>query len=215
MTGRVVQERRGAIINDYRSSPYAHPRTLQSTGITAALAEPLLYRDRLLGVIAVHHEIEGRTFTESDQKILQLFAPQAAIAIENARLHEATSRRAHQLSTLIEMTQPLTTELAPHVVSQRILAAAQTLIPGCVGRLWERLETDRAFRVIGSLGLQQPERGQAFQLVPNEGLIGIAEATRQPVISANVTRDPRFKDPDWAVAEGLGGSIILPLIHEE
>jgi PAS domain S-box-containing protein len=215
LTGRVVQERRGAIINDYRSSPYAHPRTLQSTGITAALAEPLLYRDRLLGVIAVHHEIEGRTFTESDQKILQLFAPQAAIAIENARLHEATSRRAHQLSTLIEMTQTLTTELDPHVVSQRILAAAQTLIPGCVGRLWERLETDRTFRVIGSLGLQQPEGGQAFQLVPNEGLIGIAEATRQPVISANVTRDPRFKDPDWAVAEGLVGSIILPLIHEE
>jgi PAS domain S-box-containing protein len=86
LMGRIAQERRGMLVNDYRTSPFAHPRTIETTRITAVLAEPFLYRERFLGVIAVHHEEAARTFTAQDQEVLALFAVQAAIAIENARL---------------------------------------------------------------------------------------------------------------------------------
>jgi PAS domain S-box-containing protein len=90
--GTVAETRRGMIINDYRSNPVAHPATLAHTAITASLVEPLLYGDTLLGVIGVDHETPGRTFTPQDQEILRLFAVQAAIAIENARLFRDQQR---------------------------------------------------------------------------------------------------------------------------
>jgi PAS domain S-box-containing protein len=88
--GTVARTRRGLLLNEYRESGLAHPDTLAATRITASLLEPLLCDDRLLGVLGVDHETAGRTFSERDQALLRLFADQAAIAIENARLHEAT-----------------------------------------------------------------------------------------------------------------------------
>ena len=106
--GTVAQTHHGLILNDYRSSPIAHPDTLAHTTITASLVEPLLYRDRLLGVIGVDHETPGRTFTPQDQDLLRLFAAQAAIAIENARLHEQIKDHAATLEQQVqERTQDL------------------------------------------------------------------------------------------------------------
>jgi len=106
--GTVAETRHGLIINDYRSSPIAHPDTRAHTRITASLVEPLLYRDTLLGVIGVDHETPGRIFTPQDQDLLRLFAAQAAIAIENARLHEQITKHAATLEQQVqERTQDL------------------------------------------------------------------------------------------------------------
>ncbi len=85
-SGTVAQRRAGMIVNDYRASPYAHPFFLEHSGVTATLAEPLLYRDQLLGVITIDNEETGRAFTGEDREVMALFATQAAIAIQNARL---------------------------------------------------------------------------------------------------------------------------------
>ena len=90
--GAVAQRRQGMIVNEYQSSPLAHPVFLRDGRITAVLAEPLVYRDRLLGVIGVNNAGTDRRFTEEDQHILRLFAHQAAIALENARLFAETTR---------------------------------------------------------------------------------------------------------------------------
>ena len=108
LMGCVARDRRGAIVNDYRTSPLAHPRSLETTDITAVLAESLVYRERLLGVLAVHHERGERTFGESDQDVLRLFAAQAAIAIENARLHKQITDHATTLERQVrERTRDL------------------------------------------------------------------------------------------------------------
>lgn len=87
VVGTVALKRQGLVVNDYRHSVYAHPLFVERTSITAVLAEPLLYQGRLLGVIAITLEEVGRAFTEEDRELLALFAGQAAIAIENARLY--------------------------------------------------------------------------------------------------------------------------------
>jgi PAS domain S-box-containing protein len=124
--GTVAETRRGLIINDYRSSPIAHPDTLAHTTITASLVEPLLYRDTLLGVIGVDHETPGRTFTPQDQDLLRLFAAQAAIAIENARLHEQIKVHAATMERQVqERTQDL--ELALRLAEAASRAKAEFL----------------------------------------------------------------------------------------
>lgn len=92
VTGTVAAHRKGMIVNDYRRSPLARPDILERTKITATIAEPLLYQDRLVGVINLDNGETNRRFTESNQGILRLFTAQAAIAIQNARLYEASQR---------------------------------------------------------------------------------------------------------------------------
>jgi PAS domain S-box-containing protein len=88
LVGGVAQRREGLLVNDYQTSPYATPVLAERLGFTAIVAEPLLYRDRLVGVIAISNEGTGRSFTAQDSDLLALFAAEAAIAIDNARLYE-------------------------------------------------------------------------------------------------------------------------------
>jgi PAS domain S-box-containing protein len=88
IAGTVAQRREGLLVNDYRTSPYVNPLFMERLGLTAVLAEPLLYREQLVGVIAISNEGTGRLFTVQDRELLALFAAQAAVAIENAQLYE-------------------------------------------------------------------------------------------------------------------------------
>jgi GAF domain-containing protein len=84
ISGRVARRRQAMIVNNYRTSPYASP-TIQESGMTAVLAEPLVYRGRLLGVLTVAHREGGRTFTERDRERLALFVAHTAIVTHEAR----------------------------------------------------------------------------------------------------------------------------------
>jgi PAS domain S-box-containing protein len=88
VVGAVAARREGMIVNDYRAWAGAHPAFLARTNIGAVLAEPLMYQGQLLGVLAVTRSA-GRPFTEDDQRLLRLFADQAAIAVQNAQLYES------------------------------------------------------------------------------------------------------------------------------
>lgn len=88
VTGTAAQQRQGIIVRDYSASPYALPQLAERLGASALIVHPLLYRDRLLGVIALSNLGTQRIFTEQDLETLELLAAQAAIAIENARLYE-------------------------------------------------------------------------------------------------------------------------------
>jgi signal transduction histidine kinase len=93
VAGTVAQRRAGLIVDDYRSVSYAQPVVLERSSRTrAVIGEPLLYEGDLRGVIVATIEDEERTFGEQDRQLLALFAAQAVIAIEQARLHEAQGR---------------------------------------------------------------------------------------------------------------------------
>jgi PAS domain S-box-containing protein len=112
VVGTVAQRREGLIIEDYQASPYADSRSLGHGQGLALVSEPLLYRDRLIGVIAVNNQGSGRLFTEADQQLLALLAAQAAIAIENAWLFAALQERTDHL-------MQLNTELRNQIVERQ------------------------------------------------------------------------------------------------
>jgi PAS domain S-box-containing protein len=69
--GTVAQGRMGMIVNNDQTSPHAHPRSVQHATYSAMVAEPLLYHDRLLGVITVDDEGTQQPFTEQDRELLK------------------------------------------------------------------------------------------------------------------------------------------------
>jgi PAS domain S-box-containing protein len=107
LVGAAALQRAALLDNDYPRSPHAMAPVV-ANGITAALAHPLLYQDRLLGAIGLNNWSSGHPFCPEDAEIVALFAAQAAIAIGNARLHDTIRRHAEGLEARVaERTQEL------------------------------------------------------------------------------------------------------------
>jgi PAS domain S-box-containing protein len=188
VVGTVAQRRAGLIVNDYQTSPYAIPLFLERTRTTAILAEPLLYRDRLLGVIAVTNDGTDRRFTDEDGGILRLFAAQAAIAIENAQLHSRTVRRAEELGALLRATRSVMSGLELQGILDRILAEAAQ-ITGC--SQVKVLLVDKEAGVLRVGALQGTAMSREDRLPLGEGYSGLVAATGQPLYSDDCPNDPR------------------------
>jgi signal transduction histidine kinase len=102
VVGIVAQRHEGLIVNDYRAWAGARSPVLAHTAIVASLAEPLLYRDKLIGVINLSNTPRRGGFAEHHGVLLRLFADQAAIAIDNARLYQALDQSFQDLQRVQE-----------------------------------------------------------------------------------------------------------------
>jgi PAS domain S-box-containing protein len=71
------------------------------TMVHSVMAAPLLIGRRLVGALALLHSDPTRVFDEDDLRRLNMFAPPAAIAIENARLYTVARRERQYLETLV------------------------------------------------------------------------------------------------------------------
>jgi signal transduction histidine kinase len=79
---------------------------------------PIVIRDEVLGAVYLTEKEDGSMFSAADQKLIQLLAAHAAIAIENARLYQ----RSRELS-IIEERNRLARELHDSV-TQRLFGVA-------------------------------------------------------------------------------------------
>lgn len=101
LVGRVAESRRGAYVN--RACRDA--RELRLTRATASrLAVPLVCADELVGVLLLHR-LGGREFGDFELAMATVFATQAAIALENARLFQGVTNERTRLATMIEQLE--------------------------------------------------------------------------------------------------------------
>jgi signal transduction histidine kinase/ActR/RegA family two-component response regulator len=70
-----------------RSAPFVSGR-IEALAVRSLLAVPIKTRGRTVGTITTSRYDEGNPFTEDDRALLEDLADRAALAIENARLHE-------------------------------------------------------------------------------------------------------------------------------
>ena len=102
IAGIVAERKEGMVVNEYRTWQGAHPLILQRTAIAAVLAEPLLYHDRLLGVICLDKEENAPPFAGDDRELVRLFADHAAVAIDNAHLYDTVRQHASTMEARVQ-----------------------------------------------------------------------------------------------------------------
>src|SRR5262249_10373759 len=97
MIGRAALDRRAIHIPDVLQDPeYTHRQLQNILGYRSMLGVPLLRGDALLGIFAINRT-HVEPFTEKEIELVNTFADQAVIAIENARLFEELRERQAEL----------------------------------------------------------------------------------------------------------------------
>ncbi len=98
--GHVAETREPILIPEYvewlgRSEKY------DGVEVHAVMAAPLLIGQRLVGAFACVHDDPARRFGPDDLRLMNLFSPQAAVAIENARLYTTATRQRQYFEALV------------------------------------------------------------------------------------------------------------------
>jgi PAS domain S-box-containing protein len=148
--------------------------------VHSVMAAPLLIGRRLVGAIATVHSDPDRVFGAEDLRLLNQFAPQAAIAIENARLFAAERKRAEEQKALLDTMQDLAGELELSKVLQAVLARAVTLLGVTGGEVAIYDEATQQLEVVASEQIGKDSTGTRLRL--GEGAMGAVAESLEPLI---------------------------------
>jgi len=185
-----------------------------------ALQVPLVRDQRVLGVITIYRQ-EVRPFSTKQVMLLQNFAAQAVISIENARLFNETKEALERQTATSEVLKVISAspcELEP--VFQSMLANAVRLCEAKFAMLF--LYEENEFRGVGKWNLppayseflgKNPIR--ADPMIP----LGRVVMTKQPVQVADVLADQSYikRFPGMVGVAELGGARTLlqvPMLKE-
>ncbi len=94
----------------------------------AWIGTPLVVGDRLVGALMID-SLEAGTYSGEDAKVLQAFAHQAALAVENARLYRETQQRADALAALGRASEAINRALKLDEVLKAAVEAAAAVMP--------------------------------------------------------------------------------------
>jgi GAF domain-containing protein/ActR/RegA family two-component response regulator len=170
------------------STPEDRRRAIEKSGTRALLVAPLRAKGQLIGVVAVAgggpHE-----FSERDAALLQAFADEAALAIDNARLYSEATRRQREAEELARVARALTGSLDAQDIAQRVVDSVGPLFSarsaGC------RLVQSDGSLVMLAQGQADGVHAQHGHVVPKGyGITGRAVAEGRPVVSADVLVEP-------------------------
>jgi len=117
ISGWVAKHKEPILIPDAYADPRFDPSFDKRSGFRTRsyLCVPLIYQEKVLGVMTVLNRKDGAPFSENDLLLLTTFATQAAIAIENARLLQSELEKER-----MERELQIASEIQRHLIPEKI-----------------------------------------------------------------------------------------------
>jgi GAF domain-containing protein/anti-sigma regulatory factor (Ser/Thr protein kinase) len=212
--GRAAMERRTIHIEDIQTDPEFTYGVKHVGPMRTVLAIPMLLVDELLGVIVITRP-EVRLFTQSQTALMETFADQAVIAIENTRLFEEVQARNRDLTALGEVGRVVSSTLDLRVVLKSIVDRAVEL-SGTDGGSIFYYRAGR-FELGETTGLNEEAivRFRKLDIAAGQTGLGDAIAQRQPLQVPDIFQRPSNPLRDAAIEAGLRAGLIVPLFGSE
>jgi len=226
-SARAALERRTIQIPDVRADPDYTYGAKDAEAIRTVLGVPILKGDDLLGVMMIYR-LEVRPFTDKQIALVETFADQAAIAIENVRLFEAEQKRTAELTESLEQ-QTATADVL------RVISSS----PGELEPVFQVM-LENATRICGAkFGSLTLSEGDAFRFVAMHNappgyvelrqrepllrpfansVLARAVATKRAAQTADVTENPATEaDPNrrsFVAMTGARTLAVVPMLKE-
>src|SRR4051794_13102182 len=135
ITGRCAELGESLRIGDAANCEFAH--RIPGTPIIeeSLLAVPLRYGPNIVGVIVLS-KLGLDQFDEDDQRLLDVLAGHAAVAVENARLYDAARREAESATALLEFGRELATAPSLDQIFGRVVELTASLLQSTRTSIW-------------------------------------------------------------------------------
>jgi GAF domain-containing protein len=171
-----------------------------ATGARTILATPLVREGLPIGVINIRRT-EVRPFSDKHIKLLETFAAQAVIAIENVRLFRELQRRTQELARSVgelkalgEVGQAVSSTLDLQTVLSTIVRHAVQLSLTDCGIIYEYDEATQEFHLRASYQMEE-ELVNVYRATPlrlGQGATGRAADTKMPTQIADLRQEQEF-----------------------
>jgi signal transduction histidine kinase len=218
--GRTLIEGKAVQISDVLSDPeYAYLESQKKGGFRTMLGVPLLREGTPIGVLLLARPSVG-PFTRKQIELVETFADQAVIAIENVRLFEEVQARTRELAQSVgelralgEVTQAVNSTVDLETVLTTIVAKATQLSNTEAGAIYVFDDPRQEFRLRATYGLDETIVATLRDSHIRLGQTGISEAVerRVPIQIPNVQDDPSIT-LDVIVRAGFRALLYVPLL---
>lgn len=130
IAGYVAQTGKPVRVRDVHTDKRFYNEIDQKIGHTteAYLCVPLMVDYKVIGTAQLMNRVNGQEFTEDDVELMTGFAQQAALAIQNAKMHEMTIRQKaieSEMAVCAEIQQKLFPERLPEIPGFQIHGASR------------------------------------------------------------------------------------------
>ena len=227
VTGRSVVERRTIHVHDLAAVAASEYPEALSRGVAAGsrtvLATPLLQDGEPLGAILIRRG-EVQAFTDKQIALLETFADQAVIAIENVRLFtELQARTADltrsvgQLTALGEVGQAVSSSLDLETVLTTIVSRAVQLSGLDGGVVFEYDEAAEKFVQRAAIGTaNRATAAREAGIRKGEGVVGRTAQTLQPVQIPDISVAGAYegRTREELIAAGVRALVAVPILRE-
>src|SRR5262249_26281335 len=227
LTGRAVVEARIVHVPDTEdpTAPAHLAHLLRGIGYRSQLSVPILRKGLPIGVLTLTRRVPG-PFSEPQVELVQTFAEQAVIAIENARLlgelqarTQDLTRSVGQLTALGEVGRAVSSTLDLETVLTTIVSRAVQLADVEAGAIYQHDESAEVFplRAPQNLPAEFLEIARPLALPKGEGVTGRLAVAREPVQIPDITVPDAYHGRKRYVLLGMGHRALLavPLISED
>jgi two-component system, NtrC family, sensor kinase len=217
-------ERRTVHIADMTIEPGFSPVSLHLEKARTVVSVPLLHDGALVGVLSMWRR-EVRAFTEQQIALVQTFADQAVIAIENVRLFTELQARTMELTrsvselrALSEVGQAISSTLDLNAVLNTIVARATHLSGTDAGVIYEYDEAREVFvpRATEHLEAEIVDTMLATPVRKGEGATGRLADVQEPNQVPDILVAPaESRVRGSLVRAGYRALLAVPLVREE
>lgn len=210
--GIVAQTGEPLIVGDYKNWEGRTPAIGEEHPYQSLLSAPMIWQGETIGVIHVLNQDQKDFFTQSDVELLGLFARQAAIAVENARLFEQVQKRVKEAETLRQASSAVVASLDQDEAIRHILEQLARVLPYDSASV--QLLRDGYVEIVGGHGWDEDQRviGMRFP-IPGDNPNTVVIQSRKPHVLSNAPQSHEsFREgPHNHIKSWLGVPLI---IHE-
>jgi PAS domain S-box-containing protein len=204
----IVSKKRTLVLADAQLDPRFE--ALEGTQyIRGWMGVPLILKDRMIGLLS----LDSRTVNAySDEQIplIQTFANQAAIAIENARLFDAEQRRRKEAETLREAASAVASTLDQGQAIRSILEQLAKVLPYHSASV--QILGDGYLEIVGGVGWADPSTvvGMRFPVPGDNPNSGVIQERRTYVLGNAPAKYESFRSgPHSHIHSWLGVPLIV------
>jgi two-component system, NtrC family, sensor kinase len=222
-SARAALERKTIHIPDIFADPEYTFGARDIETVRTILAVPILKGDELLGVIMVYR-LEMKAFTDQQIALVETFADQAAIAIENVRLLDALRHRTddlgrsvEELRALGEVSQAVNSTLDLETVLFTIVANAVKLSGTEAGAIYVYDDRQREFHLRATYGMDRELIGALTRqhIGLEEPNVAVVFAQREAVQTADLKEEAVSDLNEITLRAGFRARLVAPLLRGE